>query len=109
MPGFRREILLGSQPLVLSQSVTIEKARPRLMVCASRLPGKPAPVELQIRIDGKQLAKLSVPQLDASDRAPPVVVDLAAYVGIGVTVELDFRVQQPGASFELTSAALTAD
>jgi NPCBM/NEW2 domain-containing protein len=109
VPGFRREIVLSSQPLFLSQSVAIEKAHSRLVVCASLLPGKSAPVQLQIRIDGKQLARLSVPVLDVSDRAAPIVVDFAAYTGRRVTVELEFRGQQPGASFELPSATLTAD
>jgi hypothetical protein len=106
LPGFRREILIGGEPLLLSQELQISRERSRLLIRASRLLGKSSPVDLQIRINERSVAKVEVPIAEDTAEPVPIIVDLAEFSGTRVNLGLEFRGRGRQAMFEFLGANL---
>jgi hypothetical protein len=105
LPGFRQEIVLTGQPLILRRTLRIEEDNSQLVVAANRLPGSD-PVVLVVRLNDRRTARLTIPTDDIPGQTPPITVDLARYRGKSVDIELEFRGGARTASFELMVAEL---
>jgi hypothetical protein len=109
LPGFRNELVMDAQPLILSQKAEVTDSRSHLFVFANQLPGRSAAVELRIRIDGNQIVRRKLPLDDFAGQTPPIIVDLTHYIGGTALIDLEFRSLGPDAKFELLGAKLAAD
>jgi len=100
LPGFRQEVVLTGEPLVLRRTLRIEDRKSQLVIAGNRLPGT-APVVLVIRLNDRRAARLTIPTDDIPGETLPITVDLSRYRGQSVDMELEFRGGGRGASFEL--------
>jgi hypothetical protein len=106
IPGFRNELVLDAQPLILSQKADVAEKRSHLFILANQLPGRSPAVELRIRIDGNPIARRKLPREEMTGETPPVIVDLTHYAGRTALIELEFRALAPDARFEFLGAKL---
>jgi hypothetical protein len=105
-PGFRRETMLFGEPLRVARSVAITAERSHLVVHASRLAGKSAPVEVRLLVDGRQQATRNIPIDEQLEENIAMVADLSAFAGRTAQIELEFRSRGREAWFELRSIDL---
>jgi hypothetical protein len=106
VPGFRREIKLVGGPLRMTRSLMAKGEQTHLVIRASRLAGKSAPIEMRLLIDGDSHARRSVPIDEQLDDPPAMIFDLSPFAGQTINVQLEFRSRGESASLELLGAEL---
>lgn len=107
-PGFRRQIVLFGEQLRMTQAIPIETQRNQLVIRASQLAGKLAPIELRLLVDGRQQVTRNVPIDEQRDDAVAMVVDLSAFAGRTTRIDLEFRSRGHESAFEIQSVDLEA-
>jgi hypothetical protein len=107
LPGFRHEIVLTGEPLILRRTLRSDEKQSQVVITANRLPGI-GPVTLVVRLNERRAATITLPTDDTPGETPPITVDLSRYHGQSLNVELEFRGGSRSASFELLAIELLA-
>jgi hypothetical protein len=85
---FRLQVEPRDHFLKLTRRMTIDDARPWLVVAAGHWAAESTSARLQVQIDGQPIATFAVPPRAALGDPDPLVVSLAPYAGREVDVEI---------------------
>lgn len=106
-PGFRQEITLGAEPFRISRELNPANEHHHLSIYVSRIAGRSSPIDMRLSIEGHEVARREVPIDEQLDEPARIIVDLSAYIGRTVRLEISFRRRGESAAFELLGAALS--
>jgi hypothetical protein len=96
-PQFRPTILVRQPLFTLRRKVEIDSDRRFLTLLVNRDDEKSDPAQLDLLVDGEPLQTLEVPEWNRGRISQPLVVNLAAFLGRTVTIEIRHRPSGPKA------------
>lgn len=97
--NYRFAVRPGKMPLVLRRTVTVGASGMRLAVAATRLPDVSDPAVLEVRVEGKQVARRELPVRRTGEKEPPpLTVPLDRWSGRRVRLEIALAPKDPKAA-----------